>query len=186
MPRLPSLTREELTDEQRVVWDAITAGPRGARPGGLPGPFNPLLRSPKLCDLAQQMGAYIRFESALPGKLRELAIITTARHWTAQYEWNAHARLAAREGLDQAVIDAIAQRRPPPFGDEAEAAVHRFCAETLGEGAASDESFEAVRQMLGEGQLTDLVGLMGYYTLVALTLNNFEIPLPEGATPLPT
>jgi 4-carboxymuconolactone decarboxylase len=177
MARFSERTRDQLSPAQRRVYDDIVKGPRGS----VRGPFVPLLGSPGIADHAQKLGAYIRYESKLPGKLREFAILITARHWGAKYEWAAHAPLALKEGLAQATIDALNDRRPPALSDPAEATVHRFCTTLLTQHRADDRLFGEARELLGEEQLVDLVGLMGYYTIIALTLNAFEVPVAPGA-----
>src|ERR1700739_2752941 len=104
-PIFSTLTPETMTADQKKVADAIQAGPRGA---GLRGPFNALLRSPELCDLVQRVGAFVRFESSIPPRLNEMAIIMAGRKWTAQYEFYAHRRLAIEAGLSTSICDAIA------------------------------------------------------------------------------
>src|ERR1700679_300077 len=108
--RLPELSPETMTDEQRQVAEAIQAGPRGA---GLRGPFNALMRSPQLCDLVQRVGAYVRYASSIPSALNELAICMAGRKWGAQYEFYAHRKLAIDAGLSPAILDAIAGGRRP-------------------------------------------------------------------------
>src|ERR1700709_1620458 len=108
--RFPTLTPEEMTDEQRAVGDAIQSGPRGA---GLRGPFNALVRSPTLCDLVQRVGAYVRFGTSLPAPLNELAICMAGRKWGAQYEFYAHRRLGIDAGLNPAILDSVAAGRGP-------------------------------------------------------------------------
>lgn len=180
MSRLAELRPQDMSAAQRRVHDDIVNGPRG----GIRGPFNALLRSPGVADHAQKLGAFIRYESSLPGKLRELAILVTARHWTAQYEWYAHAKIAREEGIADRVIEAIADRREPEFADDAERTVHRFCTEALQHREVGDETYAAAMTLLGEAGVVELVGLMGYYCLVALTLNTFRVPLPADAKPL--
>jgi 4-carboxymuconolactone decarboxylase len=169
-----------MTAAQRQVYDNIAKGPRGR----VQGPFPPLLRSPGLADPVQQAGAYIRYESSLPGKLRELAILTVAKHWRARYEWQAHSRIAATEGLGADVIEAVRTGRAPPFADDGEAVVHGFCHEVLTTRRASDARFEAAKSLVGEAGVVDLVGLMGYYSLISFTLNVFQVEPPDGARPL--
>ena len=118
MARLPM--PETLSERQREVLDAISAGPRG----GARGPFAALLRSPELCERAQLLGAFCRFGTSLGPRLSELAILVTAREWTAQYEWYAHARLAREAGLDGEIVEAIKARRRPEGMAADEAAVY--------------------------------------------------------------
>lgn len=173
------LELNDMTPEQRRVHDDIANGPRG----GIRGPFPALIRSPGLGDHVQKTGAYLRYESGIPGKLRELAILTVARHWGAAYEWNAHVPLAEGEGLKSETIEAIRTGGTPDFGDAAEAQVHAFCVEVLTTRKASDSTYRATLELLGEEGLIDLVGLMGYYCLVSFTLNVFEIDPPGGVRP---
>jgi 4-carboxymuconolactone decarboxylase len=179
-PRFPVLTPETMTDEQRAVADAIQAGPRGA---GLRGPFNALLRSPHLCDLVQRVGAYVRFSSSIPAPLNELAICMAGRKWGAQYEFYAHRRLGIDAGLNPAILDAVADgRRPAEMGAD-ESLVYDFVAELLSTGQVSDGTYEPVLDRFGERGVMDLVGAVGYYTLVSMVLNVAQVPLPEGETP---
>ncbi len=180
MSRLPELTPETMTESQRRVDEEIASGPRGS----VRGPFPWLLRSPGIAGHVQRLGAYIRYESALPGNLRELAILIVARFWRAQYEWYAHKPLALKAGLDAAVVEAIEHRRRPQFTDDAEAAVHHFCTAILVSHEASDEAYQAALDRLGEERLVDLISLMGYYSLLAMVMATFQIPVPGGATPL--
>ncbi len=180
MSRLPELTPETMTEAQARVAEEIASGPRGS----VRGPFPWLLRSPGIAAHVQRLGAYIRYESALPGNLRELAILITARFWRAQYEWYAHKPLALKEGLDEAVVEALRQRRRPEFGDDAEAAVHDFCTAILETHEASDATYDAALASLGEEQLVDLISLLGYYSLLAMVMASFQIPVPGGEAPL--
>jgi 4-carboxymuconolactone decarboxylase len=180
-PRFSTLTPETMTPEQRKVAEAIQSGPRGA---GLRGPFNALLRSPELCDLVQRVGAYVRYKGVLPAALNEMAICMAGRKWTAQYEFYAHRRLALEAGLDAAILDAIAAgTRPAKLSDD-EATVYDFASELLGTGEVSDASFARVKDRFGEGGVMDLVGAVGYYSLVSMVLNVARVPLPAGVAPL--
>ena len=180
MSRLPELKPEDWNEAQRQVADDIASGPRGS----VRGPFPWLLRSPGIAGHVQRLGGYIRYDSALPGNLRELAILIVARFWRAQYEWFAHKPLALKEGVDEAVVDAIAERRRPEFSDGAEEAVFDFCTSTLQSHAASDEAYRTVLDRLGEEQLVDLVSLLGYYSLLAMIMATFQIPVPGDEVPL--
>ncbi|MFL5252447.1 MAG: carboxymuconolactone decarboxylase family protein [Rhodopila sp.] len=179
--RFPTLTPETMTDEQRAVAEAIQSGPRGA---GLRGPFNALLRSPQLCDLVQRVGAYVRFGSSIPAPLNELAICMAGRKWGAQYEFYAHRRLGIDAGLNPAVLDAIAVGRRPADMSADETMVYEFVTDLLSTGQVSDSRYEPVMDRFGERGIMDLVGAVGYYSLVSMVLNVAQVQLPEGETPL--
>jgi 4-carboxymuconolactone decarboxylase len=177
--RFKPLTPETMTPEQKQVADKIMAGPRK----GMRGPFNALLRSPELADYAQKLGEYVRFKTSIPPRLNELAILLTARRWTAQYEWYAHHRLAMQAGLSADIAAAIAEgKRPMSMGPE-ETIVYNFCHEVIETGQASDAGFKAVVDKFGERGAIDLIGVMGYYSLVAMTLNVDRVPIPDGGKP---
>jgi len=178
--RFPELSPDVLTDEQRAVVDAIQSGPRGA---GLRGPFNALLRSPQLCNLVQQVGAYVRFGSSIPAPLNELAICMAGRKWGAQYEFYAHRRIGIDAGLNPAILDAVAEGRRPEGMSGDETIVYEFAAELLGTGQVSDTKYQAAIDRFGERGVMDLVGGIGYYSLVSMILNVAQVPLPEGETP---
>jgi 4-carboxymuconolactone decarboxylase len=184
MSRLRLLQADELDEHRRPLFDAMTAGPRGSSildpTGALVGPFNAWLYSPAIGDAVQKLGAAIRFRSSLPKKLLELAILITAREWTAQFEWWAHARLAAKEGLEPEIIAAIKERRRPDFSAPEQATVYDFCRELLTERRISQSRYDQAVALLGETGLVDLVTLLGYYSLVSMTLNAFEVPAPDG------
>ena len=154
----------------------LLSGPRA----GANGPFNVLLRSPEMGDLAQQFGASTRFNTSMPRKLNELAIIITARHWTSQYEWQAHHRAALQAGLSPAIADAIAQGKRPAGMQPDEAAVYNFCSEMLTTKQVSDATFKAAKDAFGERGVVDLIGVMGWYQTVSMLLNADRYPLPEG------
>ncbi|HXW24376.1 MAG TPA: carboxymuconolactone decarboxylase family protein [Xanthobacteraceae bacterium] len=174
--RFTPLTPETMTPEQREVADEIMAGPRK----GMRGPFNALLRSPALADRAQKLGEYVRFKTSIPPRLNELAILLTARHWTAQYEWYAHAQLALKAGLAADVVAAIAAGQRPASLQPEETIVYDFCHQVLETGQASDTSFKAAVDQFGERGAVDLIGVMGYYSLVAMVLNVDRVPIPDG------
>lgn len=180
MTRITQLTLEEMTAEQRAVAEAILSTPRK----GIGGPFNAWLRSPELADRAQKLGAFCRFGSSLPPRLSELAILLTARHWTAQYEWYAHEPAALEGGLAPAIVEAIRERRRPEGMAADEEVVHDVFTALHADRRISDELYGRARDLLGEGGLADLVGIMGYYTLVSMTLNVFDVEVPGGLRPL--
>ena len=178
--RFPPLTPEQMTDEQRAVVDAIQSGPRGA---GLRGPFNALMRSPALCDLVQRVGAYVRFGSSIPAALNELAICMAGRKWGAQYEFYAHRKLGIEAGLAPAILDSIAEGHRPADMSGDETIVYEFVTDLLSTGQVSDKRYDAALHRFGEPGIMDLVGAVGYYSLVSMVLNVAQVPLPEGETP---
>jgi 4-carboxymuconolactone decarboxylase len=191
--RFKLIPLDQLTPEQRELSDAIRSGPRSklkssgaSKPGPLGGPFNVWLRSPGIGDLVQRLGEEIRFRSSLPPKLNELAILITARHWTSQYEWFAHCKLALAGGLDPAIAQEIAQgRRPAQLGKD-EMIICNFSRELHETKGVSDATYQAALERFGERGVVDLISVNGYYTLVSMCLNVDGTPLPEGeALPLP-
>ncbi len=177
--RLPPCAPEEMTSRQREVAAAISGGPRG----GLRGPFQAWLRSPEVADRFQKVGEYVRFNSTIPPALNELAILVTAREWTAQYEWYAHHALAMKAGLPPAIADAIARGERPEGMDADQRAVYDFATELHRERSVSDAAYAAVMERFGEGGVVDLIAACGYYVAVAMTLNVSRVPLPEGVAP---
>jgi 4-carboxymuconolactone decarboxylase len=177
--RFRPLTWDEMTPAQRTMIEHVLAGPRGS----LDGPFNVQLRSPEMGDLGQQFGAATRFATTVPRKLYELAIIITARHWTAQFEWTAHRRGAVQAGISPAVADAIAQGRRPAAMPPDEEAVYNFATELLETKQVSDATFDAARKLLGERGVVELINVMGWYGTVSMFLNVDRYPLPEGTQP---
>ena len=177
--RFKPLTYDEMTPAQKTMLDHLLAGPRA----GANGPFNVLLRSPEVGDLAQEFGASTRFKSSLPQRLYELAILVTARHWTSQFEWQAHHRSALQAGLSPAIADAIARGQRPAVMQKDEAAVYDFCSELLNTKQVSDATFNAARNAVGERGVVDLIGVMGWYNMVSMLLNTDRYPVPEGTQP---
>lgn len=180
--RLGPIPPDQLTPVQQQAAQAIIDGPRGA----LYGPFVPLLRSPELMEHAQRMGEYLRYRSAIGTRLSELAILVTARHWDQQVEWAIHAPIAAQEGIAAGVIDAIAHRRRPDAMTEDEAVVHDFCVELQRGKRVSDATYGAALARFGEQGVVDLMGVNGYYTLLAMVMNGARtMAPPSAAAPLP-
>lgn len=178
--RFKPLTWDEMTPQQRTMMEHLLAGPRG---GTAEGPFNVLLRSPEMGDLAQQWGGSTRFATTVPRKLYELAIIITARHWTSQFEWLAHHRGALQAGLNPAIADAIAAGRRPAAMAADEEAVYNFATELLDTKQVSDRTFDAAKRTLGERGVVELVNVMGWYGTVSMLLNVDRYPLPNGEKP---
>jgi len=178
--RFRPLTWDEMSAAQKTMIEHLLAGPRG---GSTEGPFNVQLRSPEMGDLGQQFGAATRFATSVPQRLYELAIIITARHWTAQFEWTAHHRSALQAGISPAIADAIAIGKRPASMRPDEEAVYNFATELLDTKQVSDRTFAAARDVLGERGVVDLISVMGWYGTVSMYLNVDRYPLPNGAQP---
>ncbi len=179
MSRLPDLRYEDMTADQKRIHDEIAAGPRGT----VVGPLRVWLHSPELADRAQKLGAYARYRSSLPPALSELAILVTASHWRAEFEWFAHVGPARAAGIPEAVIEAIRTGAEPAFEDARSRAVYTVSRELHETRALSDGTYRHAEAALGRRGLVDLVGILGYYTLVAMTLNAFAVPTPDGSRP---
>ena len=177
--RFKPLSYDEMTPAQKTMLEHLLAGPRA----GANGPFNVLLRSPEIGDLGQEFGASTRFKSSLPQKLYELAILVTARHWTSQYEWQAHHRSALQAGLSPAIADAIAQGRRPAAMQKDEEAVYNFVSELLNTKQVSDATFAAAKNAFGERGVVDIIGVTGWYNVVSMLLNVDRYPVLEGTQP---
>ena len=177
--RFKPLTWGTMTPAQQHMTRNVLTGKRGA----LQGPFNVLLYSPELGDLAQKIGAHTRFSSSLPLALNELAILLVARFWTCQFVWWIHRRVAEEAGLPKALTQSIALRQPPPVLTGELEAVYFFCDELIQTRRVSDASYAALLKYFGEAGAVDLMGTMSYYTLVSMALNVDQYPLPEGAVP---
>ena len=178
--RMPPLSEDRMTPEQQAAVEEFKAA---RNTDGFGGPFMVLLRSPEMMNRARNVGDYVRFRSALPPRLSEFVILLTARHWTQNYEWYVHAPIAEREGLDAAVIEAVADgRRPAELADD-EAAVYDFCMELLRTHGVSDPTYARMVEHLGENGVIDTIGILGYYQLLAMAMNTARTPLPEGVEP---
>ena len=172
--RLPPLPPERWSEAQRTEAEAVIRGPRGA----LIAPFVPLLRSPELMGHAQRMGEYLRYRSAIGLRLSELAILLTAHAWSQPVEWAIHAPIAQREGIAPETIAAIENgRRPATLADD-EALVYDFCIELHRDKAISDTTWARAVERFGEQGTVDLIGINGYYTLLAMVMNAAHTPSP--------
>lgn len=179
MARLHFPSVEEMTAEQRSVHDEIVTGVRGR----LIGPLRAVIHSPDLARRWSRLGEYLRFSTILPKKLNELAIIVTGRRWNAQLEFHIHSEAAKAAGLDTACIEAIRVAQTPVFADDAEAEVYEFARQLQQTGTVEPSVHAAVTARFGERGVVELTGVIGYYTMVSMTLNAHEIPLPDGAKP---
>lgn len=141
------------------------------------------MQCPAAGDPLQELGGRLRFDGVLPGKLRELAILVAARFWSARFEWYAHARIAREEGLDEAVISAIAEGAAPDLADPEERIVYGFCRELHEAHGVGEETYAKAVELLGQEAVIELTVLSGYYTTVSMILNTFQVPLPDGIAP---
>jgi len=165
-----------MSEAQKRVHDSLAGGPRG----GVQGPFGPLLQSPELADRVRELSDYLRFNTSLPARLNELAILITARFWRAEYEWYAHKPLALKAGLEGSIAEDMARNRRPGNMKPDEELVYDFCTTLHRQHFVDDSLFKRAVAMLGEQGVVDLIGVSGYYTLVSMVLNVAEIPLPPG------
>jgi 4-carboxymuconolactone decarboxylase len=177
--RFRQLTLEELDDEQRRAIEPILAFA-----GGIVGPFNATLRSPEITARSFHLGEHLLFETTLPRRLVEMAVLIRARFSFSQVEWYAHRRSAAEAGLDDAICDALREGRRPASMDEDEDALFDLCVELLRGPAVSDATFERARAALGERGVVELAYLIGFYGMISLVLKLAEVEAPDGSTPL--
>ncbi|WP_376088066.1 carboxymuconolactone decarboxylase family protein [Roseomonas sp. CCTCC AB2023176] len=181
--RLVDIPEEDRTPEQRAALAEAASGLRGR----VPAPMRAWIASPELARRAQALGEFLRYQTALGPRLSELAILVTARLWTSQYEWFVHARAAREAGLEEETIESIRHGRRPVFPDATTRVVHDAALAIHRERGLADEAYAEARDILGERGLAELVGLLGYYTLVSMTLNVYRIGVPDGVeNPLPT
>ena len=177
--RMPPIPPGQQTEAQKKAVAEFTA----VRKADVSGPFVPMLRSPEVMNRARAMGDYLRFNSVLPPRLSEFAILITARQWTQNYEWDAHNRLALEGGLSQDIVNAIAQgRRPEKMADDEEI-LYTFCDELHRNQSISHPPYARAVAKFGEQGVIDIVGISGYYTMLAMVLNTARTPVPAGRTP---
>lgn len=177
--RLPPIPPDKLTDAQKAAMREFVA----ARKVDLSGPFWPLLRSPEVMNRARAMGDYLRYTSVLPPRLSEFAIIITARQWTQNYEWDVHAPLAQQGGLKPSIIAAVADGRRPEGMAADEDALYALCDELHRTQSVSDATYARAVSAFGEQGVIDILGIQGYYTMLAMVLNTARTPVPAGHTP---
>ena len=176
MARMKELAPEEMSPEQAEVWREMAS----LRPSTA-GPFNLWLRAPAMARWASRLGAQLRLHSSLDRRLSELAILVGARHWNCAAEWAIHEPFARQAGLDPEIITSVNYKMEPEFAAADEAAVYAFCRQALEHTAVDDDTYGRCLELFGEEGMVELTGIVGYYCLVALTLNVFQVPAPEGA-----
>jgi 4-carboxymuconolactone decarboxylase len=176
MSRMPDVTRESLSEEQRAVFDQIASGPHAR----VIGPFPAWLQSPELARRARALSEFLRFQSSPPKRLAEIAILVTGRHWGAEFEFYAHAELARKAGVGEPIIQAIAAGKRPAFSEPTDEIVYDLCTEMFASRRISDATYRRAVDAFGLKTLVELIAIMGYYCMVSVTLNAFEAPLPPG------
>ncbi len=176
--RMPPIPDDEMTEAQKEAVEEFRSA-RG-EPGG---PWAVILRSPELLNRLRGVSDYLRFNSSLPPRLSEFVILITAREWTQNYEWAAHYRLAMEGGLSPEIAAAVADGRRPEGMAADEAALYDFCTALHRDGRVSDAAYARALAEFGEQGIVEMVGLSGYYTLIAMVLNTARTPLAADATP---
>jgi 4-carboxymuconolactone decarboxylase len=176
LSRPPALDEAHLTPEQRSVFDDIRSGPRGL----VEGPLRVWLQSPAFAERAQKLGAFCRYETRMLARLSELAIVTVGAHWGSGFEWSVHAPIAAKAGIDSEVLEAIRVGTRPSIIRSDERAVYAFSRELLETKRISEGVYDDVVELIGTEGAVELVGILGYYTLICMTINAFEIPVADG------
>lgn len=182
--RFAPLKAEELTPPQKAWADEIAAPPRNAKFGNPP--YRAYIRNPDLAPKLSALSDYLRWNTSLPPRLSELAILITAREWTAQYEWFAHYPLALKGGLDPKVADAIAAGRRPDAMKDDETALYDLATALYRDRKVSDAVYKAALDKFGERGIMDIIGIIGYYDLVSMTLITMQAAPPnDSVKPLP-
>ena len=176
---LPAMREDLMDDAQRAVWDSVVSGPRGR----VVGPLRAAIHAPVLAGAWSSLGEALRFGTSLGKRLSELAIIVTGRRWSAQVEWFVHAQAAADAGLEADVIAAIRDGQPPRFTQPDDALIYDYARLLLRDGGIPAELHAGVTARFGVKGVVELTALVGYYSMVAMTLNAHDVPLPDGAVP---
>ena len=176
--RLPSLRYEELTPRQRESWDQHSTRRETVR-----GPYTVWIHDPDLMDKVSAISNYFRFDCALPVKLREFGILVTARYWDAQYSWNAHVDKARAAGIPDRVIRDLAAKRKPKFEADDERVFYDFAMEALENHFVSEETFAEAKKIFGTKGLVDLIGAVGYFSMLQICLNSAEVDLQPDREP---
>lgn len=177
MTRPPPLEEAQLSPKQRQIFDEIRSGPRGV----VEGPLRVWLQSPGFAEPAQQLGAFCRYGTRLEPRLSELAIIAVGAYWKSGFEWHVHAPIAARAGVSNDVIEAIKSGAEPAFTKPDEQVIYRFTSELLLTRQISDQTYNSAVELLSVAGAVELVGILGYYTLISMTINAFHVAVPDGS-----
>ena len=175
MARLQTIENKDMTERQKQIHDEIVSGPRGQ----VRGPLAIWLYRPELADRAQSLGQYCRYDTSLEPRLSELAILTTARIWDAAFEWQAHVPHALAGGVDRSIVDSLCADQTPSFVSKDEEIVYRVTREINITRQLSDNTYNQLVKILGVEATVDLIGLLGYYALISMTIKAFDIPSIE-------
>jgi 4-carboxymuconolactone decarboxylase len=176
LSRPPILDEGRLTAEQQAVFDDIRSGPRGL----VEGPLRVWVQSPEFAERAQKLGAFCRYGTRIPRRLSELAIVIVGAHWRSGFEWSVHAPIAAEAGIDPDGLEAIRVGKQPSLVGADERAVYRFSQQLLETKRVSEDAYMDVVKLVGTEGAVELVGILGYYTLICMTINAFEVPTVDG------
>lgn len=174
--RLAELSYEQLSPEQRAVWDEVVAGPRKK----MHGPFFIWLHSPELLSRGEKLGLYARFGSSLPQRLSELCILIMASHWTASGEWIDHAPIARSLGVDGQALEDLRKGLPATFKQADEAATYQLAQELLTTHEVSDATYATAKAVLGERGVLDVIAVLGYYSFIAMSMKAFAMEPKRG------
>ena len=188
MTRLTSLTRDQLDDTGKALWDALVDTRSRSMQmvdadGSLVGPFNAFVHAPELGKRLSSLGVHLRFGVSLERRLIELAICTVGAYWHAEFEFWAHARMALDNGVPPDVVDTLRNGGRPDFEREDERITYELVTQSLVDHRVSDEVYAEARELLGEQALVELISVAGYYCLASLLLNLFDVALPDGVEP---
>ncbi len=177
--RLKNLDYSDMNQAQKKIYDDITSGPRGS----VRGPLAIWMHRAGLADNAQSLGAYCRYSSSLEPLLSEFAICLIARIWGSGYEWKVHSKIAIEAGVTKDIIESISQGKKPSHMSEKQQAIYEFTMTLNTDKRISDELYKKTYESLGKDRIVDLVGILGYYTLISMTINVFGVQHPEMQSP---
>jgi 4-carboxymuconolactone decarboxylase len=183
MPRIPLVPEASMTEAQRRVYEAMMTGPRRSPPVG---PLAAAMHRPDLAEAWSALGLVLRFNSSFPPRLREFVILLVGRHWDCQFEWFSHEAEARKAGVSEATIETL-RHGGTTFAAPDEQAIHDYATELLRTHHASEKAYQRILQTYGAAGIVELTALIGYYSMVAMTLNAHEIGVPDGKPePLPS
>ena len=176
--RLPPLSIDEMTIEQKTSLAELTSGPRGK----VGGPFVPLLRSPELMNRLQKVGEYLRYHNSIGLRNSEFAVLIAARHWSQPFEWHVHSEIAKKEGVSDETILSINEGRRPNQMSEDECIIYDLLNELKSHHSVSDQTWKCSVARFGEQGVVDMIAHFGYYSLLAMLMNAALTPLPNGVS----